>query len=354
MLAFTNHTRYAANAVLLTDGEGADVLVVAARGTWRIARGAEPALAEEQRPLVEADAYAGEPGLSSLAEVSDYVPVKPATDVVVLGAAHAPGGKAVASMTVEVEVGRVKRAVLVTGDRVWKKNGIFGIKAGPAKPFMAMPLEWERAYGGTVTGEDGAVVARHEGNPVGRGFVADPRHADGVALPNLEDPAAPLESPKDRPEPHGLGFVSPDWLPRRALAGTFDAAWEERRMPMLPADFDERFFNAAPAALQASPHLEGGERVRLAGFDPKGEWRFRLPSDTLTARLLFPADVVETHPLRLDTVVIEPGEERLQMVWRATLPAPVPIARLLHVRIESGANPAPPIAPPAAAEMARG
>lgn len=351
MMAVTNRTRYSAAAALMADREGADVLVVVARGAWRIARGAEPALAGEARPLVEADVYAGEPGHSSLIEVSDFVPCRPATDVVVKGEARAPGGRPVTSMTVEVEVGPLKRALAIHGDRVWRKSGLFGFKPGPAKPFTAMPLDWEHAFGGTVAGADGTVIARHEENPVGRGWVVDPKRADGIAMPNVEDPAAPLATPKDRPAPAGFGFVAPDWLPRRALAGTYDAAWEERRMPLLPGDFDDRFFNAAPAAMQASPHLEGGERVRLAGFDPAGEWRFRLPADTLTARLLFPADVVETHPLRLDAVVLEPGEERLQMVWRLTRPAPVPIARLLHVQIESAAHPAPVPLPVEAARV---
>lgn len=157
MLAIRNSSRHAATAVVMTDHDGADVLVVVAKATYRIARGEAPLLAEEPLPLAYADAYRDEPGTSGLVATSDFALFKPVTDVVVLGTARAPGGKRVAEMTVEVEVGPVKAAVRVVGDRVWKKNGLFGFKPGPAKPFTEMPLDWERAFGGTRLTKDGKV-----------------------------------------------------------------------------------------------------------------------------------------------------------------------------------------------------
>ncbi len=78
------------------------------------------------------------------------------------------------------------------------------------------------------------------------GFCAPGRaFEDGVSLPNLEDPADPLLRWGQIAAPAGFGFVSPDWEPRASLGGSYDETWRRERMPLLPGDFDRRFFNAA-------------------------------------------------------------------------------------------------------------
>ena len=74
-----------------------------------------------------------------------------------------------------------------------------------------------------------------------------------------------VRSPRDRPLPRGFGPVARHWLPRRALGGSYDAAWVEARVPLWPADVDPRFFMAAPEPLQATRHLVGGELLVVLG-----------------------------------------------------------------------------------------
>jgi len=52
--------------------DGRELLVVVVKGTFEMSKGAEePNLAEEQVPLVEADTFTGEPGLSAPIYESD-------------------------------------------------------------------------------------------------------------------------------------------------------------------------------------------------------------------------------------------------------------------------------------------
>src|SRR5690348_7878610 len=96
---FFNLTAFAAQAFFLSDEEGATQLTLIAKGTYDIlqnragkrpvyaAQGLE--LSEEQRPIVLAPVYRGEPGVSSLRFDTEVVFAKAATDVVLLGHALA-------------------------------------------------------------------------------------------------------------------------------------------------------------------------------------------------------------------------------------------------------------------------
>jgi hypothetical protein len=186
-----------------------------------------------------------------------------------------------------------------------------------------------------VPAKEGDGTVRHAPNPVGCGFWLTDKHAADQPMPNLEWPEDRLQKLADRPAPACFGFVSPDWESRVALAGTYDAAWERDRMPLLPSDFDPRFFNCAPVALQSARHFAGGEPVRLSGLHADGERKFELPRDRVWLDLLTPGDVLATHPALLDTVIIDSEAGRVQLVWRACVPAPEPLTRLQHVRIRS-------------------
>lgn len=339
MFGIRNATRYDATAVIQTDADGRDVVVAVAKGTFRLGKGGRLELAEPL-PLVYADEYTDEPGASSIAAGTDFGLFKPRTDVIVAGSAFAPGGKAVAQMTVELRAGALSAALEVTGDRTWKK-GVLGPGISSPEPFREMPLVWERAFGGTCEAEGKTPGARCEENPVGAGLWTRDKDAVDQALPNLEDPAQPVRGWKDRPAPACWGFVAPAWEPRRSLAGTYDAKWERSRLPLLPEDFDHACFQQAPAALQSAKYFVGGEQVRLKGLHPKGELAFELPKDTVEVALLLPGDRVTKHVAVLDTVVLRPAEEVVTLTWRVRIPAPDPITSVLLVQIDSRTNPAP-------------
>jgi len=192
------------------------------------------------------------------------------------------------------------------------------------EPFESMPLVWERAFGGADTADEDPEKHDYEKrNPVGTGFVAAAKkeRLEGLALPNLEDPEAAITSWKDRPAPAGFGFVGRGWEPRLGHAGTYDEAWQQNRCPLLPEDFDERYFNGGSPGLIASPHLEGGERVRLAGASPDGVLGFTLPVRDLEVELWRKGRKEAGRPV-LDTVVIEPDAGRVMLTWRATVACP--------------------------------
>ena len=315
MLQLRNDTPLAGTVMLLPDAEGIDTLFAVVKGTFGIAP--SPAIAEEQVPVTVAPVFRGDPASSSLALASDLSLPKPTTDVLLLGHACAPGGRAVTAMHVAVRVGPVQQRARVVGDRVWMSDGMtYG--ATPPAPFERMPLVWERAFGGRDVSPAGP---REESrNPVGSGYRAGDGTlaVEGLALPNIEDPDHPVTSWKQTPRPVGFGPTLGHWLPRRRWAGTYDERWQKERSPYLPTDFDPRFLQVAPPELITPGPLVGGEPVELSGVHPAGTLRFPLPA--VRPRVVF--DVAGRHeerPVALDTVLLEPDAMRVILVWRAAL-----------------------------------
>ncbi|MGH8620724.1 MAG: DUF2169 family type VI secretion system accessory protein [Burkholderiales bacterium] len=315
MLQFKNATPFAGALHLLPDAHGADALFTVVKGTFAL--GDRPAVAREQVPLTPTDEYYGKPGQSSIKQPSDVCLEKPATDVLLIGSAYAPGDRPATELEVSLAVGPVRKTVRVFGDRVWQRSGV-GHAISPPQPFRTMPLVWERAFGGAdrAGGEPRAETR----NPVGTGYRAPDgeQTLDGMRLPNLEDAASLISSAKHTPPPAGFGPICAHWEPRRSYAGTYDEQWQAQRAPFLPRDFDARFFQLAPPALVASPYLTGGEAVDVRGATPAGGLQFHLPRVAL--RITYVLDgVPHARPANLDTVLIEPDAGRLIMVWRAVL-----------------------------------
>jgi hypothetical protein len=172
-------------------------------------------------------------------------------------------------------------------------------------------------------------------NPVGAGFRASDgvRPLAGLALPNIEDPGALISSWKDRPQPGCFAPLAPHWQPRASYAGTYDEAWQKRRAPYLPADFDPRFLQIAAPGLTTPGHLRGGEPVDLRGLTPNGWLQFQLPALRVEAGYQL-ASGLERRPAALDTVILEPDAARLVMVWRAALPCDKKALKVKEVQID--------------------
>jgi hypothetical protein len=139
-------------------------------------------------------------------------------------------------------------------------------------------------------------------------------------LPNLEDPEQPLQRFGQVIAPAGFGFVSPHWQPRASLAGTYDEAWSQKRKPLLPKDFNRRFFNAASPGLVAPGFLRGGDLVSLVGVSSLGRLSFALPRVVPKATVELAGDD-DVHPeLNLDTVILDTDEHRAFLLWRGSVP----------------------------------
>jgi hypothetical protein len=246
--------------------------------------------------------------------------VKRATDITVVGHARAPHDTPVTALIVKVSVGPCAQQAVVFGDRIWETGSrAHEIELSPPQPFVAMPLLWERAFGGSIY-EDGRLIANEPRNPVGRGLVRHRDAAAGQLVANIEDPTRLIRDPADRPAPIGFGPIARWWQPRASYAGTYDEKWIRERAPVWPTDFDERFFSAAPEPLQAMPHLRGGEAVYLEGLHRDGPMRFRLPAPRMVVRFRFNGHDVR-RAMVMDAVIIEPDTGHLTLIHRAAAAA---------------------------------
>jgi hypothetical protein len=190
------------------------------------------------------------------------------------------------------------------------------------QPLERIPLIYERAYGGWDRSDKNPKKHKFEPrNPVGTGFLTGRNHfLEGIRLPNLENPRRPLRGWRDRPAPAGFGFTCPNWQPRAKLAGTYDKKWMKQRMPLLPTDFDYRFFNAASEGLIAPGYLNNNEPVMVENATPGSRLFFHLPG------VPPPQCCVELRgghnqqlQTRFDTVIINTDDMLLILIWRTNL-----------------------------------
>jgi hypothetical protein len=319
-----NRTPFAAERCWVRDRHGAEVWILAVKCTFDIAADGSTVVSEDQPPVLQVPVYNGEPGRSSLKFEADLVPTKNTTDVIVVGHAYAPRGRPVAQMDVGFRVGPVLKVVDVFGDRSW---GVVGTSS--PQPFLKMPLVYERAFGGVDLKSDHPERDWEWRNPVGTGFAISRANLRGLPAPNFEYPHERIDSWKDRPRPAGFGPIGAHWQPRVAFGGTYDDAWKRERQPLLPADFDDRFFQCAPEDQQAPSFLRGGEPVVLYRLTPGGELRFSLPKVFLGFETRFSDGSREVHKeRRLHTVIIDSDGPRVSLVWHTALPCHFKIYKL--------------------------
>jgi hypothetical protein len=291
------------------------------KGTFLIPDDGGPALLmgeDAQLPLVMADTFSGAPGFSAPIRESEFCLRKPRCDVLLAGTAYAPGGRPAQRTTVGVRVGAWRKVFDVVGNRVWRLGGL---GATTPDPFVTMPISYDNAFGGTDNFH--ADPARHRSyppNPVGRGFHGDltPELVNGTPLPNTEERGEPITAPNGRYRPMAFGPVGRGWLPRLGFAGTYDQSWLDNVFPFLPADFDDRYFQAAPEDQQID-EPQGGEEVTLLNLTPQGRTHFRLPAAEVPITFLRRDGKTVHRRAVLDTLSIEPEAGRLCLVWRTAL-----------------------------------
>ena len=316
----SNTTGMAAGLCVATEKSGQDRCVVVVKGTFVLDTGGGARLADEQAPLVHADVHRGEPGTTSVQAECDFAPFKPRADILVMGHAVSPMGKAVTESWVTLELGAHRKVIRVSGDRRWER-GLLGLRASAPLPFVQMPLVYERAFGGTDTSHP---EPRHHGaelrNPVGVGYRKNPdaRAAEGTSLPNLEDPRQLISGWKDVSPPVGFASVGRSWQPRIAHAGTYDSRWLEEEHPFLPRDFDTRYFLCAPEDQQVR-YLRGGDSLRCTGMTKDGALVARVPTLRFPITFRFDDGDQSPEPL-LDTLLVETDSRRMMLTWRASVP----------------------------------
>jgi len=332
--------------------EGGHILSVLLKRSYNIVSNNMCVRAEDDVPIISGDLYWGDPMNSTIRHESDFVPYKQATDVVLNGKAYAPGGTPAVSCIASLEVGEIRKEILVTGNRkaLFVKDDV--PRFTEPLPFESMDLRYELAYGGIDVYSDKTTSYPYPRNPLGRGFVVSntERCVDNLVLPNLEDPYDPLMPERlclegyqcweQQPFPAGLGWFPKTWLPRAQLAGVMPAdrtTEQELRQAyaqLLPADLHDiylanrlpemnfSFFNGASKGLVVS-FLKGGEWITAGNLTPDGGISFQLPDDKPRIGLDIGNGIQGTDEV-VHTVMIRMDDRQVDIVWRGAFPYPGP------------------------------
>lgn len=285
------------------------------------------------------DSFVADPACSALLAEQDIAPGKAATDLIVLGTARSPGGKDMTDWPVSFAISeRLFHSFHVRGPVLWERTdtGRPWQQTAPAR-VSKVALDFSLSFGGTLRDDQGQPTDFHPENPAGLGFVNKdwldrrdtPFRASQIGfLPEwmAGDPLSPQSIV-------GSGPVAKTWLPRRALAGTFDEAWLRGRHPRMPRDHNHAFWNTAPRPLQIAPFLKGDEVIVLQGICPDGPVQVDLPGTTLVIEAR--GDETQDMFMALDTVEIDlhsddRASDVLRLVWRAEIETP---ERFFHGRL---------------------
>jgi hypothetical protein len=314
-MQISNQTDFAVDNNLVLDMDGRENLVTVINATFDLTEdGLE--VSDNQEPVFLINQHHSDPVQSSLAYQEEFAFDKPGTDVVLNGHVYHPDGEGL-WCDVAVRVAQQHKIVRVFGDRTWEP-GLGKLEISAPKPFRKIPLLFEHAYGGTVRDAQNNTIF-HPSNPLGLGFGLSRDTLTGARLPNLENPATLIRSWKDQPAPACFGFVSHHWQPRVSLTGTMDEAWEKSRMPLLPLDFDNRYFMGGPQELQMIPHMNGGEEIEIINAAAQGRLVFRVPKIHLGLLTRIKRGE-KAHRPQLATLIIEPDKKRVILVYTSVLP----------------------------------
>ncbi len=304
--------------------------------------------------------------------MADYelYPFKPLTDVIIKG--NVQGKNRLGQINATVEVGdNTKFEISAFGKRLAYKDKFGKILFTKPDPIDIIPLRYDMAYGGfdSVAEEklapvpkeyvnafpdvdwDYSSIYRYPRNPCGKGYVVEDnaRAFENLELPNLEDPSMPI-SPENlivrlpenwinQPMPIATDWVNMAWFPRIAYWGIMPLYVKEALKGELIeirkkwADYDLlserpmeeklnlRGNNGASPGLQF-PYLHGDELIQMVNIHPqKRVFVLELPNDIpkiwVDGRN---GKLKETNPV-IHTVLIEPEENKLTIIWRGDAPA---------------------------------
>ncbi len=306
-MLLTNETPLPAAVVHNAEDDRMVSLFVAA-ATFRIV-GGRLVLEEEQLPLLL---------VVPPPAVGDGNHTKMGASVCAVGHVYAPSGTARQSAA-KLTVGDAERGILAFGTRVWRA-GLGDLTPTSPLPFDRVPMTWEVAYGGSVwrkttlaklaSGEEAIVPAHDEAcalNFDGVGFYPDRADAIDRPLPQLEDPAAPIRSFPDRPDPVCFApYPLHGGLRARSLL-------DGERIDVARAGF--ALSRAAPRTTFDA--IAPGTRVILEGMRPSGAaLAFEIPRAPVTADVRI-GDVHRRLSLHVDAIDIDAEASRVRVAYRA-------------------------------------
>lgn len=344
-----------------------------AKRTYRIDARGRCVLSDVQLPLQEDVIYEDE-AEELVGADTDLMHWKPLTDIVVRGHGYSPVARP--EIGVGIRVGTHSKLVLAVGDRRATLNAAGRPVFSRPEPFTKMPLTFALAYGG----RDRAAEAKHGNpaekfsrflspgaridamspyfyprNPSGTGYLVELSRpaVEGLVLPRLEDPedrlmpdrlaAGSWERWPEMPVPQSLGWLGHAWFPRATYFGVVPHHEPPDRPPFevrkgwvppdvlaqkdVPTGFSMRATNGGSLGLQV-PYLRGDEDGSLHNLSPLGEVvRFKLPGEVPEIWTDGRKGKMNKTEPRIHTLLVEPDEMRLSIVWRGSAPALRPYAK---------------------------
>ncbi|TGP56620.1 DUF2169 domain-containing protein [bacterium M00.F.Ca.ET.230.01.1.1] len=316
-----NQMGYPHEYTTATDVAGHEHIVVIVKGTFDFPATPGGAVQKSARqvPLVTADMHTGDAGFSATLWESDFAFHKPRCDVIVNGFAYAPGGRPAERVLVGVKLGNWSKRFEVVGHREWRAIGPMFTATAP-RPFLKLPISYDVAWGGVDRLDpDDKPPASYKYNPVGTGWsrARNQRFIPGLGLPNTQSVGEEIRSPFGDYKPMSFGPMGRGWPGRIEYGGTYDENWMKNIFPFLPPDFDDRYFQMAPADQQID-YPRGGEEAQLVNLTPEGRLSFRLPPSGLSMTLFKQQHRVFDGSVLPDTVLIDPENRRFSLVWRVS------------------------------------
>jgi hypothetical protein len=354
--------------------DGGPMLAVLAKRTYLVDAAGRLRVAPEQLPLTLAPEL--DPKVKELLRAdTDMMAFKLRTDVIVLGHAYAPRRERRIEAVIRIAGHDVK--IAVTGERRCGVDVRGNARIPEPAPIERVPLCFTHAYGGKdgaaeakygdVLADDPAVLKNdpdvdleaaspylYPRNPCGRGYLVEPSHEGlaGMLLPQLEDPSdlltparlaeSSIEHWQRLPLPWSTGWVNHTWYPRIAFVGVIPISESFDRPPLevdrglvpeyladgvarLEPTSSFELASGAHVALQR-PHLRGGETIELLNLHKsRPRWTLQLPPPPTLQTDGRNGKLNPTEPV-LHSVILEPDEDRVSVVWRGAAAALRPYA----------------------------
>lgn len=292
-----NETQFEAHLcrTMLSD----DVILgtIVAKGTYAILDDGRPELTRKQHPVV-----LGNTKIAGVAFPPDSGYGKEGVDVLAVASAFAPNGRPTPAMIAGMTVGDHYLGLAVIGDRRWQKRWSGYVATDPV-PFLEMPITWDRAYGGCA--KVGGNELPFTDNMTGKGYLLDASTADGVELPNIEDPACLIREPDDRPRP--VSFCP---LP----SGTSYAADALEDVDEDGGGLTRALYNVAVPAHRL-PQYPSGAALRLHNLTPEASPDYRLPLDAVVAEVTIGIARYEFAG-QVDTLLVMPTQREIILTHR--------------------------------------
>ncbi len=287
------------------DEQGHEVWILAAKRGWLWREGQWVETAEVE--LYDDPVYIAEPGSSALVYDHDFVIDKQNTDVIVHGKARTYGARALNYHECRLLVdGHIDKVLAVHGPREWITHG-GGITLSAAHTFTEQNIDYSLAIGGD------------ERNRLGGGIATSTKALLAQPVPGIFYPTEDWGIKVKHLRVAGFGPLPPFFSDRYRYAGTFDEQWQQNRRPILPEDFDRRFYQCAPFDQQCQGYLQGGERIMLSGFNHDDTLSFRMPHQHFKAQAVFGEEIV-TKAMPVYTVAIDTEAQALYVTYSASFP----------------------------------